>query len=404
MDSKTVYIIGGGPSLKGFPFQKLKGLNTIAVNMSALDVPEPTFSITADSRIFRKLCEGFFDRVSTSWVLVTNPEHASMKWRDGKFIHERSGYVYDLFKPNIVIRNAGTDGIGFTFDQFKTGYNSGFCAFQLAVLLGYQKICLLGFDLNPKGGSSHYHNKYSGANIPKDQLDRYYNNFVKALDSIQRETNIEVVSCSKESRLNNNIVYETFEDSLMEARLPKLKSKYRLSILICSIEGRDKVLRRLLNILRPQKTKAVEIIVEKDNCEITTGAKRNVLLHRARGEYVAFVDDDDMVADDYVAKILQATKNNPDCVGLEGLMTRVKKGREIKNKFIHSLQYPYWYQEKGVYYRCPNHLNPVKRELALQVGYLDVTVQEDLDYSTRLRPLLKTEEYITGTMYFYLAG
>ena len=55
-----VFIVGGGSSLSGFDFQKLKNRDTIAINMSALDVPNPTYCITADSGIFRKIQTGYF--------------------------------------------------------------------------------------------------------------------------------------------------------------------------------------------------------------------------------------------------------------------------------------------------------------------------------------------------------
>ena len=116
--SRDVFIIGGGSSLKGFDFSRLKNKETIAVNMSALDVPNPTYCITADSNIFRKVQEGYFNGVETTWVLVTNPNHCTMKWQDGKFVH-KNGFVYNLFCMNMIIRNAGVEGIGFSFADFK---------------------------------------------------------------------------------------------------------------------------------------------------------------------------------------------------------------------------------------------------------------------------------------------
>ena len=107
---------------------------------------------------------------------------------------------------NMVIRNTGVEGIGFSFSDFKTGYNSGFCGFQLAVLLGYKKIYLLGFDL-VSGSQCHYHNRYKGRKIDKESLDRYYDNFVLALKEIKEKTNIEVFSCSNISRLSKIIPY-----------------------------------------------------------------------------------------------------------------------------------------------------------------------------------------------------
>jgi len=203
--SRRVYIIGGGDSLRGYDFDKLRDVKTIAVNVSALDVPNPTYSITADSSIFRRIQEGYFKGVKTTWVLVTNEAHCTMKWKDGRFVH-KDGFVYDLFCVDVVIRNAGVDGIGFSFNDFRTGYNSGFCGFQLAVLLGYDEIHLLGFDM----GGKHYHDRY-GANkkISNGNFDKFYKNFVVALKTLkEKKPNIRVVSRSRVSRLNGMIPYE----------------------------------------------------------------------------------------------------------------------------------------------------------------------------------------------------
>ena len=203
MDRK-VFIIGGGKSLDGYDFNRLKDKDTIAVNVSALDVPNPTYCITADSSIFRKVQEGYFKDIDTTWVLVTNPEHCSMKFRNGKFVH-KNGFVYNLFCMNMVIRNAGVEGIGFSFSDFRTGYNSGFCALQLAVLLGYDKIHLLGFDLV----GAHYHKHYSSnQRIGVKDFEKFYQNFVLALGILKTQTNIKVISRSKISRLNSIITYE----------------------------------------------------------------------------------------------------------------------------------------------------------------------------------------------------
>ena len=196
--NKEVYIIGGGPSLVGFDFSQLKDLDTIAVNVSALDVPNPTYCITADSGIFKKIQKGLFKDIDTTWVLVTNPNHATMKWKNGKFTH-KSGFVYNLFAVNMVIRNAGTDGIGFSFKDFRTGYNSGFCGLQLAVLLGYETIHLLGFDLSSDRGNSHYHDRYHGNKIVDETFTKFRDNFIGALKIIQEETNIQVISHSSTS-------------------------------------------------------------------------------------------------------------------------------------------------------------------------------------------------------------
>lgn len=174
----------------------------------------------------------------------------------------------------------------------------------------------------------------------------------------------------------------------------------KLSILICTIVGREKSLTCLLDALKKQTNKQVEVLFESDNKKITTGAKRNILLKKAQGDYICFVDDDDMISEDYVSKILKALETNPDCCSLQGRLIRGK----ATNLFIHSLQYDSWFEKNSIYYRYPNHLNTVKRELALQVMFPDKTHGEDKHYSDNLFLLLKTEVKIEGIIYFYLAG
>jgi len=172
----------------------------------------------------------------------------------------------------------------------------------------------------------------------------------------------------------------------------------KLSILICTIGGRERLLNRLLKMLERQTSKQVEILIEKDNREMTIGAKRNLLLEQAKGEYVCYIDDDDMVSGDYIPRILKALETNPDCCGIEGDLIR----KDATYRFIHSIQYNSWFRKGGIYYRCPNHLNPVKRELALLVGFHNKRSRdEDGVYSLQLRPLLKTEVFIKEPIYFY---
>jgi len=210
--NNEIFIVGGGSSLQGFPFNQLKDKYTIAVNMAAFDVPNPTYCITADSGIFRKVQEGYFKSINTTWVMVTNPEHCTMKFRDGIFKNTKTGFVHNPFCVNMLIKNAGVEGIGFSFKDFKTGYNSGFCGFQLAVLLRYKKIYLLGFDLNVNPTKCHYHNRYQRGKrkIPNGRLDIFYNNFKLAFEIIKKKTDIKIFSCSKSSRLNKLIPYIPF--------------------------------------------------------------------------------------------------------------------------------------------------------------------------------------------------
>lgn len=172
----------------------------------------------------------------------------------------------------------------------------------------------------------------------------------------------------------------------------------KLSILIATMPIRSGMLQNLLAVLEPQcLNQPVEILTD-NSMLYNIGVKRNMLLNRAQGEYVVFCDDDDLVSADYVQKILAATETNPDCIGMSGLISF--NGREERQWHI-SKEFKYWYEQLGIYYRTPNHISPVRRELALQVMFPPISFGEDHEFSKNLWPLLKTEVVIPGNLYYY---
>ena len=175
-------------------------------------------------------------------------------------------------------------------------------------------------------------------------------------------------------------------------------SSKKLSILICGLKKREPLVMNLARILKLQGTSDIEILADIDEGQVPVGKKRNELLYNAKGEYVCFVDDDDMVSPFYITKILKAIETNPDCVGIVGIIAQKNHGLR---KFIHSLQYDHWFEENNIYYRCPNHLNPIKREIALDVRFPEIYSDEDINFSSRVKPHLKTEVFIEEPLYYY---
>lgn len=176
-----------------------------------------------------------------------------------------------------------------------------------------------------------------------------------------------------------------------------------LSILILSIESRAELLARLLAKLQPQLTAETELLTLIDKGERSIGAKRNELLLRARGRYVCFIDDDDLVADDYVASLLDATRLDPDAVGF-------RLEYSVNGKYdadaLHTIRNAKWdtalKDGRKVYLRTPNHLNPVRRSIALAHPFPEINHGEDHAYSDRIKPDIRTEVYIDRVMYHYL--
>ena len=178
-----------------------------------------------------------------------------------------------------------------------------------------------------------------------------------------------------------------------------------LSILICTLPERKELYEFIDKKLSKQIldlgvfAKQVEMCTH-NSITMTTGAKRNALLEMSQGQFIVFVDDDDDVSDDYVEKIFFTILKHPyiDCIGIEGIITT--DGLQQKNWII-SIDCKDWYEENDVYFRTPNHISPVRRELALKAGFPDVTYAEDREYSRRLFPLCKNEAKIKGPLYHY---
>lgn len=188
-----------------------------------------------------------------------------------------------------------------------------------------------------------------------------------------------------------------------------------LSILICTIDSRvDKFISLYEKVLYQKvlwnsrhiglKKWNVECLFEKDNKQISVGAKRQKLLERARGDYVVFIDDDDDVSNNYIKEICHAILDDdkkPDSIGFK-IQCNISGTKETA---IASNKYADWCENKDGYKYCrtPYHKTPVRRKIALKIGYKDLRYAEDYDYSKRLKEsgLIKKETVIKKTMYYY---
>lgn len=181
----------------------------------------------------------------------------------------------------------------------------------------------------------------------------------------------------------------------------------RLSVLICTMTKRKVMFDILKAELNRQKKifqiddDTVEILDECDQGQMTIGAKRNLLMSRSTGDYLCFIDDDDSVDGEYLPKILKALEDDPDCVQMIGVMST--DGYNLK-RFEHSIAHSAYFDQNGVYYRYPNHLNPIRSEIAMQFSFPELNFGEDTDWATQIRDsgLLQREAAIDRPIYHYL--
>lgn len=179
-----------------------------------------------------------------------------------------------------------------------------------------------------------------------------------------------------------------------------------LSILVCSVHTRyetflPKIQKQLydqLASLSEQDQQRVEIIILTDNKQMMLGHKRNKMVELAQGKYVVFVDDDDRISDDYIAEILAATESNADSIVFKA---EVSLNGEPPKICHYSKDVKRDYNHKDGYYRIPNHICCVKREVSLKSSFPNVLYGEDAGYGKLLLPHLKTEHKIDKVLYYY---
>lgn len=179
------------------------------------------------------------------------------------------------------------------------------------------------------------------------------------------------------------------------------------SILICTITERAARFRVLKAELERQiklagyvLNKDIEILFEEDQRQMSIGKKRNLLLGRATGEYLNFFDDDDWPDGEYIVKVMQAIEKTPDCVMMIGVLST--NGGNYK-RFEHSINTTSYEKRNEIYYRPPNHLNPIKASIAKQFKFPEVDFSEDTDWAMQIvrSGLLKVEERIDKVIYHY---
>jgi hypothetical protein len=177
----------------------------------------------------------------------------------------------------------------------------------------------------------------------------------------------------------------------------------KLSILICSVENteRQENLNKLIHELNNQicsnyADNIVEILVEKDNGTMSVGAKRNLLIDKANGEYICFIDDDDFIAQNYLNLILQNLTKDILMIRIEHKING-EKAKEIQpSLYIDNLE------TNELIFRANHlHLCPHLKMKASWVKFQEINFAEDLDYSQRLIPFIENYESITDAIYIY---
>jgi hypothetical protein len=209
--NNKVYIIGGGYSLIHKNFKWLADKNTICVNKSLFFIPNVNYFITMDFSFFRRISSNIhnFKNIKVPKFFIANLANPNLIEKQGRFIDKRGNYIYQLEGFDVIIKSRKQKGIGIEWNDFRNGNNSGYCALQLAILLNYKEIYLLGMDF-VTGKQTHFHGGYGESKQKfETKLNGYFEFWKQGLEEIkQKSPNIKIYNCSKTSKLNNIIPYK----------------------------------------------------------------------------------------------------------------------------------------------------------------------------------------------------
>jgi hypothetical protein len=187
-----------------------------------------------------------------------------------------------------------------------------------------------------------------------------------------------------------------------------------LSILVLTLPERHRPFRRLVGKLDAQARgrSDVEVLALLDNQALTISEKRNALLAMARGTHLAFVDDDDDVADDYVARITAAIAADPavDVVCFHQVFRLNGKPGRVLSAMEHPTEPPL--RSLGIWRfadlrRKPYHWCAWRSALAKSEAFREARrprsgqSYEDLDWLLRLYPKVTRSVVVDACLHVY---
>jgi hypothetical protein len=179
----------------------------------------------------------------------------------------------------------------------------------------------------------------------------------------------------------------------------------KLSILILTLPSRRKTfLNDLLDSLEPQVAQHdnVELLVLYDNKKRSVGEKRDSIMSIANGEYTVFIDDDDVVTDDYVSSIISCINENvgTDCVVFDTICT-IDDGIPIHCKYGVEYEYNNNASGKGFWTGKPAHTMVYSKQLVLEASFGKSNIGEDMFWVRQVHGKIKNQSRVDKVLYYY---
>lgn len=157
-----------------------------------------------------------------------------------------------------------------------------------------------------------------------------------------------------------------------------------------------------MGVLLPQceKDGRVEVVALQNDGERSIAEYRQALLEDARGDYVSFADDDDMVEPDFVPAVTAAMEGFPDYIAFwhAYYCNGIREPRPV----VTGIQYETWHDAADALIRGVTHVNPIRSVIARHADFRRPSGKgEDVSYVEAIIPLLRTQAEIPRVLYHY---
>lgn len=176
---ETCFILGGGPSLRGFGAAVLRGRRVIAINNSYLLAPWADVLYYCDRQW---------------WVKHREEALATFTGQYRISLGTSEGGTRRLYQ-------GGPRGLDTRPNALRHGSNSGYQAINLAYHFGVSRIVLLGYDLHVDESQSHWHAGHGASlNSQAQALDLFLPRFPHLVEPL-RAAGVEVINATPSSAL-----------------------------------------------------------------------------------------------------------------------------------------------------------------------------------------------------------
>lgn len=187
--NKTVFIVGGGPTVKDINISDLDDQLTIAINNSYKILPNATALYWCDASWIDKN----LDQV--------NNHNCKLRFHARPYSLSKNTYNLKGIGDSTILCRTSEYGLDLEPDNV-CGNNSGAHALNLAINMKAKNIVLLGYDMQIIERNTHWHKGHGYGLRP----EIYPNNFIPSINSMAKKVkelglNVNIINASTDSAL-----------------------------------------------------------------------------------------------------------------------------------------------------------------------------------------------------------